>query len=328
MNQHNSKHMKKTIEKKTVEKKIMKQPSTTWAGRVPKLKQGKYSDGLPYDEVSYLSFKLILKPNRFVSRNSLFAFAKVIRKSANKCDVGFKTIGFNNAPIKIREVLFIDTPDFRLYNNAFILRRRICYEDGFPASDPEIVFKYRHPEMQRAAEVDVRPQIHGNHRVKFKCQVLPLKDQLGGIRLLFSHNVQFPRSHAQQNDVLNFEVISQIFPALAGLQKERGERIKLVNETIIEEVLQDIGMIDFGNGMKAKASVAIWRTRGEHRPLIGEFAYQLRFKDRKELGLKEMQKAEKFFIDLQYSAKDWLALNATKTGIVYRLLGNAPKAHE
>jgi hypothetical protein len=146
--------------------------------------------------------------------------------------------------------------------------------------------------------------------------------------LLFSHSVQFPRSHANQNDVLSFDVISEIFPALASLKKEPGERIKLVNETIIEEVLQDIGEIDFGKGLKAVANVGIWRTRGEHRPLIGEFAYQLKFNDRKELGLEQMKTAEKFFIDLQYAAKDWLALNATKTGVVYRLLGNAPKAHE
>jgi len=48
---------------------------------------------------------------------------------------------------EIREVLFLDTADFGLYNNAFILRRRIRYEDGFPSGDPEIVFKFRHPDM-------------------------------------------------------------------------------------------------------------------------------------------------------------------------------------
>ena len=41
-----------------------------------------------------------------------------------------------------------------------------------------------------------------------------------------------------------------------------------------------------------------------------------------------MKKAERFFIALQYAAKDYLALNATKTGVVYRLLGNAPTSHE
>jgi hypothetical protein len=74
--------------------------------------------------------------------------------------------------------------------------------------------------------------------------------------------------------------------------------------------------------------VAIWRTRGEHRPLIGEFAYQIRFRDRKLLALDAMQRAERFFIALQWAAKDWMALNATKTGVVYRLLGNAPRGHE
>ena len=301
---------------------------TSWVGRIPEIKQGTYSDGLPYNEVTYLAFKLILKPNRFVSRNSLFEFAKVFKKPAEKHNVIFKTKGFELSPIKIREVLFVDTPDFRLYNNGFILRRRICYEDGFPASDPEIVFKFRHPDLQKCAEVDVRPQISGVHRIKFKCQALPLKDKLGGIRILFSHNVQFPRSAAKQQDVLSFDTISEIFPALAFLRREPGEKIQLVNNTIIEEVLQDIGVLDFGGGVTTKANVAIWRTRGEHRPLIGEFAYQLQFKNRKDLNREVMKRAEAFFIDLQYAAMDWISLNATKTGVVYRILGNPPKSNE
>jgi hypothetical protein len=292
------------------------------------IKQGKYEDGLPYDEVNYLSFKLILKPNRFHSRESLFNFGKVLRKVAEEHGIVFNTKGFSEQPIKIREVLFIDTPDFRLYNNAFILRRRIMYQEGFPVSDPEIVFKFRHSDIQKAAETDVRPHITGDHRVKFKCQVLPLKDQLGGIRMLFSHNVQFPRSHVNQQDVFAFDTISEIFPCLKQLRKDTGDRIKLVNDAIIEEVLQDIGVLEFGNGLVAKSNVAIWRTRGEHRPLIGEFAYQFSFKDRKELSLEEMKKAEKFFIALQYAAKDWISLNATKTGVVYRMMGNPPNAHE
>ncbi|MGC1948379.1 MAG: hypothetical protein WA679_12580, partial [Pseudolabrys sp.] len=235
---------------------------------------------------------------------------------------------FEGAPFKIREVLFVDTKDARLYNNAFILRRRIPYTDGFPSGEPEIVFKFRHPDIQKAAETDVRPEIVGDYRVKFKCQALPLKDQLGGIRLLFSHNVQFPRSHVGTNDVFQFKALTNIFPALTVVQHSPQEEVALVNNTIIEEVLQDIGSLDFGSGLKAKTNVAIWRTRGEHRPLIGEFAYQLRFADRKLLTLDAMQRAERFFLALQYAAKDWIALNATKTGVVYRLLGNAPTTHE
>jgi hypothetical protein len=80
--------------------------------------------------------------------------------------------------------------------------------------------------------------------------------------------------------------------------------------------------------MSAKANVAIWRTRGEHRPLIGEFAYQFKFKDRNELARPALKRAEDFFVALQYAAEEYIALNATKTATVYRLLGNPPKSHE
>jgi hypothetical protein len=308
--------------------KTAPKPTTSWAGRVPQLKPGRYADGLPIHEVEYLCCKLMLRPNHFTSRKSLFEFAKVMREPAAEHGVTLSTKEFVNAPLQIREVLFVDTADFRLYNNAFILRRRIPYQDGFPIGDPEIVFKFRHPDMQMAAETDVRPQILGDHRVKFKCQALPLRDQLGGIRLLFSHNVQFPRSNMRGGDVLSMDVMTQIFPVLERVKREPGEKIALVSDTIIEEVLQDIALLDFGEGVRAKTNVAIWRTRGEHRPLIGEFAFQVRFRDRKELALKAMQKMETFFVALQYAAKDWIALNATKTGVVYRLHGNPPKSHE
>ena len=44
-----------------------------------------------------------------------------------------------------------------------------------------------------------------------------------------------------------------------------------------------------------------------------EFAYQIRFRDRK-LALDATQRTERFFIALQCAAKDWIALEATKTG--------------
>jgi hypothetical protein len=292
------------------------------------LKQGQYADGLPLHEIHYLCCKLVLRPNRFRSRKSLFDFAKVLREPAEQRHVTFSRGRCMDAPIQIREVLFVDTSDFRLYNSGFILRRRIRYEDGFPTGDPEIVFKFRDPDMQRAAETDVRPHILGDHQVKFKCQALPLKGQLGGIRMLYSHNVQFPRSQVGENDVFSMGTLTKIFPVLAHIKKEPNERIALVSDTIIEEVLQDIGVLDFGQGIRAKVNVGLWRTRGEHRPLIGEFAFQIRFKDRKELGLDAMKRAEAFFVALQYAAQDWIALNATKTGVVYRLNGNAPTPHE
>src|SRR5580765_4830092 len=246
--------------------------TSSWAGRVPQLKPGLYSDGLPIHEIEYLCCKMMLRPNHFTSRESLFSFGKFVQRAAKECGVGFSSKGFHGSPLKIREVLFVDTPDFRLYNNSFILRRRIPYKDGFPVGDPEIVFKYRNADMQTTAETDVRPQIFGDHRVKFKCQALPLKEKLGGIRMLYSHNVQFPRSATGlgQTNFLDMDSVVEIFPVGDRVRKEVGEKIELVSDCIIEEVLQDIGVLDFGEGVTAKTDLGIWRTRGEHRPLIGE----------------------------------------------------------
>ncbi|MGC1564113.1 MAG: hypothetical protein WA820_30285, partial [Bradyrhizobium sp.] len=86
---------------------------TSWAGRVPYVEPGRYVDGMPLHEVDYLACKLILKPNRFRSRKNLFDFAKVLRAPADQCGVKFSTENFENAPLKIREVMFVDTQDFR-----------------------------------------------------------------------------------------------------------------------------------------------------------------------------------------------------------------------
>ena len=274
----------------------------SWVGRVPQLKPGQYADGMPIHSPEYICCKLILRPNKFHSRESFFDFGKVFKEPAKEHGVKYTTEGFIEQPVKIREVLFIDTDEFRLYNNAFILRRRIPYKDGFPIGEPEIVFKYRSADLQTAAETDVRPNILGDHRVKFKVQALPLKEKLGGIRLLYSHNVQFTRGAIGmgRENIGDMDALIDILPALAKVRKTPKEQIHLVSNTIVEEVLQDIGLLDFGDGLTCKANVAIWRTRGEHRPLIGEFAYQFRFKDRSKLSPDALRRTEAFFIGLQY----------------------------
>jgi hypothetical protein len=298
------------------------------AARVPDIKPGRYADGLPFDEVQYLECKIILRPNHFTSRRSFFDFAKVIRRPAEEADVAFSIDGSADMPLQIREVLFLDTADFRLYNNAFILRRRIPYSDGFPVGDPEIVFKFRHPDIQKAAETDVRPNIRGDYQIKFKAEVLPLKDRLGGMRILFSHNVEFGLSALEEGDHTSLETIVNMLPALSFLEHSAGEQMELVGGTIVEEVLQDIGTLDFGAGITAVPNVALWRSRGDHRPLIGEFAFQIKFKRREDLNDQAMKRAERFFLGLQEAARNWIALGATKTGVVYRLKGNPPHAHE
>ena len=296
--------------------------------RLPELKKGKYSDGHPLDTVQYLECKIILKGDRFTAESKFDDFARIVKQAAQNSDVDFSRKGFKDVTPQIREVLFLDTADFRLYNHAFILRRRVIYEHGFAVSDPEIVFKFRHPDMQTAADVDVRPRIFGDSRIKFKSEALPLKDQIGGYRLLFSHNVEFPLSAVHEPVQSSAATLVRVLPALQVLKLPQKESVALVNLTAVEEVLKDIGMLDFGKGVTAKANVAVWRTRGDQKQLVGEFAYQCKFQRREKLHEMARRRCEQFFISLQYAAQDWLALGTTKTGAVYRLKGMPPHAHE
>ncbi len=222
----------------------------------------------------------------------------------------------------------MDTPDFRLYNSAFILRRRVPYVDGFPAGDPEIVFKYRHPEEQLAMQMDMRPKIAGKYRIKFKAEALPLKDEVGGYRILYSHNCQFGLSQIHDADKNSMSTLAKILPALGSMKTSAEERVELVNEGIVEEVLLPLGQLDFGKGQLAKCDVALWRTRGEHKALVGEFAFQARFPSSASVSEKSRKLAEQFYISLQYDVESWLVLGVTKTAMVYRLKGNAPQSHE
>jgi hypothetical protein len=296
--------------------------------RIPNPKTGAYSDGHPLDEVHYLECKLILKPDRFVAPPSFHDYAKVVRRAAEKNGVDFSTSGFKNLKPKIREVVFLDTRDFALYNHAFILRRRIAYEDGFPVGEPEVVFKFRHPDFDTAAELDVRPNIRGEYRIKFKAEALPLKNKLGGYRMLFSHNVEFGLSQARGVDSASLATLVNLFPLLATLKKSGAQKIELVNHEIVEEVLQDLGELDFGKGVTAKCNAALWRQRGDHKLLVGEFSYECKFKRENELHEKAMERCKRFFVSLQQIGREWVSLGTTKTGIVYRLKGNPPQAHE
>jgi hypothetical protein len=294
---------------------------------VPDFKPGTYEDGTPLHEVQYLECKVTLKADSFTSPKGFYDYAKLVQRVAAENDVKCTDDGAEARP-RVREVMFLDTAKFHLYNNAFILRRRVPYRDGFPVDEPEIIIKFRHPEGRLAAETDVRPKKIGAYDVKFKAEALPLKDRLGGYRMLFSHNVEFGLSQAPEGDRTSVTTLTEIFPCLKPILNAGDRRIDLVNHTIVEEVLQDMGTLSFGGGAAAKFNVAIWRERGMHRPLVGEFAFQLKFKKREELHRKALDRAKRFFVDLQLRGADWVSLGTTKTGIVYQLRGNPPQAHE
>ena len=288
-----------------------------------------YADGNPHDRIQFFDAKLILKPDFFYTVRGFKEFSEIVAEAVGKVKgVSYKTLDLSKQRPRIREVMFLDTADFRLYNNSFILRRRTAYQDGFPIADPEIVFKFRNPDLALAASIDVRPKIAGPYRVKFKSEALPQKDQVGGFRMLYSHNCIFPVSSVHEGDRTNLRTIARGLPAIAGLIGNDEGKVELVNSTLVEEVLMDLGTLDLGKGLTAKCNVSLWRSLGDHKVMCGEFAYQTRFDRADAVQVAIKQRAEELFIKLQLLATGWLYLGTTKTGLVYQLKGNPPQAHE
>jgi hypothetical protein len=288
-----------------------------------------YADGNPQDKVQFFDAKLILKPDFFVTIRGFHDFSGLVAEAAALVPkITYTPFDLTKMRPRIREVRFLDTADFRLYNNSFILRRRCEYQDGFPITDPEVVFKFRNPDMRLAASVDVRPKIAGPYRVKFKSEALPLKDQTGGYRLLYSHNCIFPQSSVREADPTSLKTIARVLPAVAGLIGTAEGRVSLVNATLVEEVLLDLGNISFGKGMVSKCNISLWRSLGDHKVMCGEFAYQTKFDQAEDVNEKIRQRVAALFIKLQQLAAGWLFLGSTKTGLVYRLNGNPPQSHE
>ena len=140
-------------------------------------------------------------------------------------------------------------PAFDLYDHAFILRKRTLYEDGFASGAPELALKFRHVDRATAAAVDVRPQADGDAVIKFKEELLPLADRLGGVRRLYSHNVVLRLSSATIDPRVKH--IAETSPCLrrVGLS---GRTLALVNDVAVEEVLHDLGELHVGHGVPAR----------------------------------------------------------------------------
>jgi hypothetical protein len=284
-----------------------------------------YSDGHPLDKVHYREYKILLKPDRFFRAERFREYWKILCEIAEHCGVKVTTNqgAFHSL---VREVLFYDTNAFDLYRNAFILRKRTFYKDGWAERDHELTIKFRHADKDVAARTDIHPRLEGERRIKFKEELLPLKNELGGMRSLYSHNCVLisPEIVLEQG----LEDVRKFFPALEAIDIEPKTKIELVNNVAVEEVQVDPGAFHFGHGLEAKATISVWRNRASETSLVAEFAFQTKFHRLDDVHQKALALSEKFYRAVQARAPEWVELGTTKTAMVYQMGGKAAPDHE
>jgi len=271
------------------------------------------------DPVTYREYKLLLRSEHFIKPAHFHKFWKLTRHAAKAVGIEISKID-RRIETHLREVLFFDTPKFRLYNNGFMLRRRMFYKKGLPQSNHELTLKFRHHDRQAAAAVDVRPLLPCTHTIKFKEEVLMEREKPGTMRAIYSHGCDLDTPNVILTQ--SFESITQVFPALLQTGAKAKTLLSIVSGVAIEEILVDCGEIDFGGKVTAKATLAIWRNRMTQEHLLGEYAYQVK-SDFDGFHGKPKELSEAFFLKLQETAQDWLHLGTTKTAMVYGL-GKTP----
>jgi hypothetical protein len=187
-----------------------------------------------------------------------------------------------------------------------------------PGSQVELVLKFRGPDVLRAAGVDVRsaPQYEGVET--FKEELLLVADPLGGMRSLFSHTCKL-KEHRWELGT-RFADVTRIFPGISDLKVLPTAAIKPVGETAIEELLFQLGSIDFG-GRAADVTMAVWRDANTKQVLTGEFGFETYSHRYGRLQPQLKLRSERFYRLLQKQAEGWVDLGRTKTALVYALAG-------
>lgn len=269
----------------------------------------------PGDDIHYREYKIILQPQHFTTPQAFRDFWEKVKSTAAKFKVKVVEApdAFHN---HVREVLFYDTEDFLLYRNHFIVRLRTFYKSGWPEGIPEFTVKFRHPHYEEAAAVNIHPATPGGiSRIKFKEELLPLRESLGGIRSIFSHNCVLAMPREQLNMVAR-DLVSA-FPAIEKVGAAADARITLVNDFAVSEVQVNVGELHFHHGYNGKTTIAVWRDRKHEKPICGEFAFQCKFEKSSDLSKDSLRRADDFYKTLQADVFDWVSLGTTKTALVY-----------
>jgi len=278
-----------------------------------------------HDPLQYREYKLLLRADRFDRSQQFHKFWKITRRVAKSLGIVIAKRG-KEMETHLREVIFFDTPKFRLYNNGFILRRRTFYENGLPRPEHELTLKFRNADLKATAEVDVRPLLPCINVVKFKEEILLPYENAGGMRSIYSHGCELDTPNTMLTQ--NFETICQVFPALLRTGAKAKTALSVVNGLAIEEILVNLGEIDFGGKMTAKATLAIWRNRMTQEHFIGEYGYQLKFRSPEDFHGKPKELSEAFYLGLQSEAPDWIQLGTTKTSMIYHMGKTPVVSHE
>jgi hypothetical protein len=268
----------------------------------------------PTSLVTHREFKLLLKPEKFLTRRAVLEFNELLESAAKKLGVNYEPVEALDSQLRI--VQFYDTKSEDLRKNKLIFRIRQIREGGWPDESWELTFKCRAPSYEQAAAFDTNTTMTKLQKKKFKEELIR-GDAPGTMVSIFSNNVivEYPEIE------VSFPIgrLAQALPHLKTLGLNLDDTLSIVAGAKVFELQSTLGNFSFGHGVNAHATLAVWARPVPDRfePLVAEFGFSTHVLGEDEKEEKGQRAADEFFKALQLPLRDYLSDGTTKTALIY-----------
>lgn len=263
--------------------------------------------------VTHREFKLLLKPEKFLTRRMLLEFNELLARTAKQLGVDYEMVESPDSQLRI--VQFYDTQAEDLRKNKLIFRIRQIRQGGWPDESWELTFKCRAPEYEKAAGFNTDTIMTKLQKKKFKEELIR-GDQPGTMKSIYSNNVIVEYPEVQPDFPMSR--LAHALPHLATLGLDPDARLTVVKGAKVFELQSTLGTLTFGHSTAATASIAVWARPVPDRfePLVAEFGFSTRVRE-DEHHEKAQKRADEFFKALQIPLRDYLSDGTTKTALIY-----------
>ncbi|HYL28226.1 MAG TPA: hypothetical protein VEW74_10370 [Candidatus Nitrosotalea sp.] len=264
--------------------------------------------------VTHREFKLLLKPEKFATRRAVLEFNEVLHKIAEKLGVHYDPVESLDSQLRI--VQFYDTKAEDLRKNKLIFRIRQIRQGGWPDESWELTFKCRAPEYEKAAGFDTNTTMTKLQKKKFKEELIR-GDAPGTMEKIYSNNVivEYPQIDLE----LPLSRLANALPHLGTIGLDMSQTMSIVAGAKVFELQSDLGILSFGHGVSARATLAVWARPVPDRfePMVAEFGFSTHVLGKDDKEEKGQQAADEFFKAMQGPLHDYLSSGTTKTALIY-----------
>ncbi len=271
-----------------------------------------------FDRIHARQFKLLLRPDALSDvERDVREYWKLARSVARQ-NSAIVSEGRAAGVPQLRDVIFLDTPAADLYRHSHLLCKRVRHVHGKPRLEFDLTLELRSIDAQRAAEANVQAAAQYEGALSLKEEIRAASDPPGALRSSFVHSCRL-KEHRWEIGT-RFSEAARIFSGLADLRILPTATLRTVGEIRVEELLFELGEIDFG-GYEASVAMSVWRDAETRRVLSGEFSFEARFHRYGKVAPQPKLRSERFFRLLHQETGVSADLGHTREGLLYDLAG-------